>query len=45
MLPGTIIMLLFIVIVIYGGAGVLVAKNLKNDKMKNATEEEPSEKS
>ena len=43
MLPGTIIMLLIIVVGIFGGTGVLIAKNLKNDKKKNAASESPKE--
>ena len=32
MLPGTIFMLLFIIIVIFGGSVYLVARNLKEEK-------------
>jgi len=32
MLPGTIIMLLFIVVVIFGGAGWLMKLNLKGER-------------
>jgi hypothetical protein len=35
MLPGTIIMLLIIVVGIFGTAGYLLSQNLKNDKKDN----------
>lgn len=36
MLPGTIIMLAFVVIVVFGGSGWLMSVNLKNEKKKIA---------
>ncbi len=35
MLPGTIVMLLFIIIVIFGGAGWLLKLNLQSESKKN----------
>lgn len=39
MLSGTIIMLTFIVVVIYGGTGWLLRMNLQNEKRRNRPEE------
>ncbi len=44
MLPGTIVMLLFIIIVIFGGAGWLLKLNLQRESKKKLQESDlPSE--
>ena len=43
MLPGTIIMLIFIVVVMFGGAITLVAFNIKSAERHNLLTTEPSQ--
>ena len=42
MLPGTIIMLILIVVVIYGGAGWLMKLNLKGERQKKLQVSDPT---
>lgn len=43
MLPGTIVMLLVTLVVVYGGSGMLLSMNMKNEsKKKNAGQSQDS---